>query len=217
MRSNILMTVGLGAALFVAGAAVAPALVQAQEKAENTEETCCKGKGAACDKIKANAKAKAKEGFNQTFALTNLKALKVYVGKLDDECTGLGLSQEKLEHTISDALVPCHLKIVTAASKGCEPSNDPVLYLKLKSDKSDDRLAYSLNLSLVEKLKLQRNKQDLMAPVWTNDCLGVSKSVDAQQKIESSLQDLLKTFTRDYSLANSQDSFHGIKNPHETK
>lgn len=212
MRSNILMTVGLGAALFVAGAAVAPALVQAQEKAQNAEETCCKGKGAACDKIKA------KSGFNQTFALTNLKALKIYVGKLDQESTDLGLSQEKLEHSINDALVPCHLKIITAASgKGCEPSNDPVLYLKLKSDKKDDRLAYSLNLSLVEKLKLQRNKQDLMAPVWTSDCLGVEKPGDAQEKIESSLQDLLKKFTRDFSLANSQDSFHGIKNPHETK
>lgn len=197
---------------------------------------CCPEHGTSKNKTKSidsktlakdNSGAKTREGFNQPMILSGLKQMKLVVGELDQFSIDHGITKEKIRHLVVDELVPTHITICgdddccsgasasTNKSKGCEASTTPILYLKLKTvaeSTSANTAPFTINTSLVEKVKVARNKQELMVAVWSKDCAGSSQG-NLQTEVDSQLKEVVKHFRRDFALANSADIGHGKKHP----
>ncbi|MBP9093341.1 hypothetical protein KBI23_20135 [bacterium] len=171
---------------------------------------------------------KSREGFNQPLILSGLKQMKLVIGELDQFSIDHGINKEKIRHLMVDELVPTHVTICgddnccagasgksNSKSHDCETSNTPILYLKLKTvaDSANANTAtFSINMALVEKVKVARNKQELMVAVWSKDAAGSSQS-NMQAQVDSQLKEVVKHFRRDFALANSADIGHGKKHP----
>lgn len=203
---------------------------------------CCPEHGASKGKTKSidsktlakdTASGKSREGFNQPLILSGLKQMKLVIGDLDQFSIDHGLTKEKIRHLMVDELIPTHVTICgdenccagsgsetgkgegAGKSKGCESSATPILYLKLKTvaDSANANTAtFAINMALVEKVKVARNKQELMVAVWSKDVAGSSQS-NMQAEVDSQLKEVVKHFRRDFALANSADIGHGKKHP----
>jgi hypothetical protein len=168
-----------------------------------------------------------REGFNEPFILAHLKQLKVVVGKLDPYATEHGASADHIKQLLTDGLAPMHLTLVDgdaagakagadSGSKGCGPSDTPLLYLKVKvipDSAGAKSAACSVSLALVEKAKIKRNNKDLMVSTWTDENVGrLGETV--KEAIDQQVGGVIKDFHRDYMLANSADSSKDL--PEET-
>ncbi|CAN5514914.1 hypothetical protein BH11CYA1_BH11CYA1_02610 [soil metagenome] len=176
------------------------------------------GTDAQSTKNKPSA-GKSREGFNQPLILSGLKQMKLVIGELDQFSIDHGITKEKIRHLIVDELVPTHTTICDdgdcCSGKGCEPAATPILYLKLKTvpeSASSNTASFSINMSLVEKVRVSRNKQELMVAVWSKDASGNTQS-NMQSEIDNQLKEVVKHFRRDFALANSADIGHGRKHP----
>jgi hypothetical protein len=108
-------------------------------------------------------------------------------------------------------------KASSASSKaaGCNADSTPLVYLKVRTVPEGEgakTAVFNVNLSLVEKVRVPRNKQELMVAVWTRESAGRVQA-NVQDEIDSQVKDVMKDFRRDYSLANSADIGHGRKHP----
>jgi hypothetical protein len=163
--------------------------------------------------------APKREGFNEPFILANLKHIKVVVGKLDTCATEHGANAEHISQLLKEGLAPTHITVTEGESdggkggaggdsKGCGPSDTPLMYLKLKvlPDEGNAKSAScSVSLALVEKAKIARNKKDLMVSVWREESVG-RLGDNASAAIDQQVESVLKDFHRDYLLANSADT-----------
>ncbi|MFA6209481.1 MAG: hypothetical protein WCT03_23040 [Candidatus Obscuribacterales bacterium] len=161
---------------------------------------------------------KSREGFNQPLILAGLKQMKLVIGELDQYSIDHGITKEKIRHLMVDELVPTHATICDdgdcCSGKGCEPAATPILYLKLKTvpeSGSSSNATFALNMSLVEKVRVARNKHELMVAVWSKDAAGSCQNM--QSEVDTQLKEVVKHFRRDFALANSADIGHGKKHP----
>lgn len=174
---------------------------------------------------------KVREGFNQPLVLSHLSSLKVVVADLDKFSTDHGVTREHLEALLKDELVPTHATICNEdqscckqakeQAKGdksgkCNPDTMPLVYLKVRSFPEQEaggaKALFHVNLSLVEKARVARNKQELMVAVWSREATGRVES-NMQGEVDNQVKDVMKDFRRDWSLANSADIGHGRKHP----
>lgn len=194
------------------------------------EHAASKGKTKSIDSktmAKDTSSGKSREGFNQPLILSGLKQMKLVIGELDQFSIDHGVSKEKIRHLMVDELVPTHVTICGddnccasgnnsgSKEKGCESSNTPILYLKLKAvpdSATPNSATFAINMSLVEKVKVARNKQELMVAVWSKDAAGRTQS-NMESEVDAQLKEVVKHFRRDFALANSADIGHGKKHP----
>lgn len=176
---------------------------------------------------KDNSSGKSREGFNQPLILSGLKQMKLVIGELDQFSIDHGVTKEKVRHLMVDELVPTHVTICGddnccasgnssgSKEKGCESSAIPILYLKLKAvpdSAAPNTATFAINMSLVEKVKVARNKQVLMVAVWSKDAAGRTQS-NMESEVDTQLKEVVRHFRRDFALANSADIGHGKKHP----
>lgn len=195
------------------------------------EHGASKGKTKSIDSktmAKDTSSGKSREGFNQPLILSGLKQTKLVIGELDQFSIDHGVTKEKIRHLMVDELVPTHVTICgddnccatgnnssSSKEKGCESSATPILYLKLKAvpdSAAPNTATFAINMSLVEKVKVARNKQELMVAVWSKDAAGRTQS-NMESEVDSQLKEVVKHFRRDFALANSADIGHGKKHP----
>ncbi len=171
--------------------------------------------------------APKREGFNEPFVLSNLRHVKVVVGTLDAYATEHGASADHIKQILTDGLAPTHITMVdgdgdggkagaSGSSKDCGPSDTPLMYLKLKTSPDDGGAkgaSCSVSLALVEKARIARNKKDLMVSVWRDESVG-RLGDNVKEGIDKQVEGVLKSFHRDYLLANSADSSKDV--PEET-
>ena len=180
----------------------------------------------AKDTSKDTSSAKTREGFNQPLILSGLKQMKLVIGELDQFSTDHGVTKEKMRHLMVDELVPTHITICgdgnccagADKSKGCETSATPILYLKLKTvadSASPNTATFTINMSLVEKVKVARNKQEVLVAVWSKNTANTAGSSQSnfQAEVDGQLKEVVKHFRSDFALANSADIGHGKKHP----
>jgi hypothetical protein len=180
----------------------------------------------AKDTSKDTSSTKTREGFNQPLILSGLKQMKLVIGELDQFSIDHGITKEKIRHLMVDELVPTHVTICgddnccagANKGKGCETSATPILYLKLKTvadSAAPNTATVAINMSLVEKVKVARNKQELMVAVWSKNTANSAGNLQSnlQTEVDGQLKEAVKHFRRDFALANSADIGHGKKHP----
>lgn len=198
------------------------------------ESDCCEAKAPReVKKTENQTGGKVREGFNQPMVLSRLSTVKLVVGDLDQFSQDHGVSKNHLEALLKDELIPTHATICDDGQAGCQPGGKdhkstgktadkscavdgtPLVYLKVRTipeGQGSKTAAFNVNLSLVEKVKVPRNKQELMVAVWTRETTGRVEA-NVQEEIDAQVKDVMKDFRRDYSLANSADIGHGRKHP----
>jgi len=167
-------------------------------------------------KIQAKVQAKIQEGFNQLSVLEQLGEMKIVVADFNQTALNHELSKEQIKLILVKSLSGGSYKICDEASdcctrgsgKACDMTELPILYFKLKISSISDSSkisSFTLNLSLVEKVKVARNGAEAMVAVWSQSESGqIEKgSID---EINQKTALLAANFRQDLDQVNSHKS-----------
>jgi hypothetical protein len=139
--------------------------------------------------------------------LRGLKGVKVVVEGLDPDMKEAGISEEKIQTKVELRLRTSGIKVLSETERLQTPGQ-PYLYLNLNSlfDKDRDgqliRCSYSLELSLTEKVLLQRDKsKECYAEIWNMGTVGYA-GIRRIDSIYDYILNKVDAFCNDYLAAN---------------
>jgi len=175
--------------------------------------TACGDAGAPRSAAATTNPRKPQEGFNKIEALANLGEIKIVIAEIDAFFNPAGLNKDAVKKIMVDELANTKVTICSESAdccakgsgKSCEPANVPILYLKLNSlppSGTNGEPAFTMNLALVEKVKLARSGVESMVPVWSITRPGVLAQ-NNHNNFDRQLKDAMADFRNDLALANN--------------
>jgi hypothetical protein len=129
--------------------------------------------------------------------LRGIKEVNVVIESIEPEIQNLGLTQAQMQADVEAKLREANITVAPQIERG-----RPALYLYVQVIRPEkiNRLFYSISLSLLQNVVLERDPEvKTNTDTWVARILGMSSGTEA---IRSDVRSLLDQFTEDYRKAN---------------
>jgi hypothetical protein len=131
--------------------------------------------------------------------LRGIKEVNVVIESVEQEIQNLGLSQAQLQADVETKMREANITVVQQIERG-RPA--VYLYVQVIRPEKINRLFYSVSLSLLQNVILERDQEvRTNTDTWVARMLGMSSGVEA---IRSDIRSLLDQFIEDYRKANQK-------------
>ncbi len=141
--------------------------------------------------------AEDKEITRQT--LRGIKEVNVVIESIEPEIQSLGLTQAQVKADVQEKLREANIAIAPDIERG-RPA--VYLYVQVMRPEKINRLFYSISLSLLQNVVLERDHEvKTNTDTWVARILGMSSGTEA---IRSDIRSLLDQFIDDYHQANQK-------------
>jgi hypothetical protein len=131
--------------------------------------------------------------------LRGIKEVNVVIESIEPEVEKLGLTQDQVKAVAESKLREANIAVATDIVRG-RPA--VYLYVQVVRPEKIDRLFYSISLSLLQNVVLERDPEvKTNTDTWMARVLGMSSGIEA---IRSDIRSLLDQFIEDFRKANQK-------------